>query len=49
MFIPGLKQNLISIGQLIRKGYYVIFNDEKYLICEKKNLKTSSNREDDKK
>ena len=35
MFIPSWKQNLISIGQLIRKRYYIIFYDEKYLIYDK--------------
>ena len=35
MFILSLKQNLTSIGQLIRKRYYIIFYDKKYLIYDK--------------
>lgn len=36
MFIPGLKQNLISVGQLMRNGYFAIFDDDKYEVYEKK-------------
>lgn len=29
MYVPGLAQNLISLGQLMKRGYYAIFDDDK--------------------
>ena len=34
-FVPGLKCNLISIGQLMEKGYKVIFNHDMCTIFDK--------------
>ncbi|XP_077242636.1 uncharacterized protein LOC143883170 [Tasmannia lanceolata] len=35
-FIPGLAHNLLSVGQLIQKGYLVLFHDD---VCEIKSRK----------
>lgn len=29
MYVPSLAQNLISLGQLMKRGYYAIFDDDK--------------------
>lgn len=36
-YIPGLAHNLISIGQLIQRGYSVMFHDD---VCEIRNIKS---------
>ena len=33
-FVPGLKHNLISVGQLTRKGYKVIFENNVFTIFD---------------
>eukprot|EP00268_Persea_americana_P046834 TRINITY_DN4845_c0_g1_i1.p1 TRINITY_DN4845_c0_g1~~TRINITY_DN4845_c0_g1_i1.p1 ORF type:complete len:315 (+),score=41.54 TRINITY_DN4845_c0_g1_i1:771-1715(+) len=37
LYIPGLAHNLISIGQLIQRGYSVMFHND---VCEIRNLKS---------
>ncbi|PKA48313.1 Retrovirus-related Pol polyprotein from transposon TNT 1-94 [Apostasia shenzhenica] len=32
LYIPGLKHNLISVGQLVHKGYSIVFHDNKCII-----------------
>ena len=34
-FVPGLKHNLLSIGQFFQKGYRVSFKNKVYTILEK--------------
>jgi hypothetical protein len=34
-YVPGLAQNLLSVGQLIHKNYKVIFDDNKCFIIDK--------------
>jgi hypothetical protein len=29
MLVPGLKENLLSVGQMIEHGYYLVFGDHK--------------------
>lgn len=38
MYVPGLAHNLISIGQLMKKGYYVVFDDDKCLLYDKESM-----------
>ena len=33
-YVPGMKCNLLSIGQLIQKGYNIFFEDDVYTIME---------------
>ena len=33
-FVPGLKHNLISIGQLMKKGYNVFFKNDECIILD---------------
>lgn len=35
-YVPGLTQNLLSVGQLIHKNYKVIFDDDKCNIIDKR-------------
>ena len=35
-YVPGLTQNLLSVGQLIQKNYKVIFDDDKCNIIDKR-------------
>ena len=46
MYVPGLAQNLISLGQLMKKGYFIMFDDSQCLIYKKegKELVAISNR-----
>ena len=37
-YVPGLKYNILSIGQLINKGYNVIFKDD---VCTIKDIPPS--------
>lgn len=39
MYVPGLAQNLLSLGQLMKKSYYAIFYNEECMIYEKKSRK----------
>ena len=32
MFVPDIDQNLLSVGQLLEKGFKVLFEDKFYLI-----------------
>ena len=34
-FVPGLKHNLISIGKLMKKGYYFFFKNDVGTILDK--------------
>lgn len=36
MYIPSLANNLLSLGQLLKKGYYAIFDNEECLIYDKR-------------
>ena len=36
-FVPGLAANLLSLGQLLRKGYKINFDDDEGTIIDKKN------------
>ena len=36
LYVPGLAQNLLSVGQLIEKGYSVNFDNNKCVIFDKK-------------
>ena len=35
LYVPGLAQNLLSVGQLLQKGYMVNFDENKCLIMAK--------------
>ena len=37
LYVPGLAQNLLSVGQLIQKGYLVKFDEDNCVIIDKKN------------
>ena len=37
LYVPNLTQNLLSVGQLLRKGYSVHFDNDKCEIVDKKN------------
>ena len=37
LYVPNLTQNLLSVGQLLRKGYSVYFDNDKCEIVDKKN------------
>ena len=37
MYAPGVTHNLLSLGQLMKNGYYAIFYDENSMIYDKKN------------
>lgn len=37
LYIPTLAHNLFSVGQLIQKGYRVVFEENKCKVTEKKN------------
>ena len=37
LYVPNLTQNLLSVGQLLQKGYSVYFEDEKCRIFNKEN------------
>lgn len=39
MYVLGLAENLLSLGQLMKKGYYAIFDNEECMIYEKKSMK----------
>ncbi|XP_077249473.1 uncharacterized protein LOC143888980 [Tasmannia lanceolata] len=39
MNVPGLAQNLLSLGQLIKKGYRAIFNEGECKLYDKKSMK----------
>lgn len=41
MYLPSLAQNLTSLGQLIKKGFYAIFNEGRCMIYDKGNQKLS--------
>jgi hypothetical protein len=32
LYVPEINQNLLSVGQLLEKGYKVLFEDKFYLI-----------------
>lgn len=34
MYVPKIDQNLLSVGQLVEKGFKVIFEEEKCLIFD---------------
>ena len=36
-YVPDLAQNLLSLGQLMRKGYYVVFDNYGCMIYDKRN------------
>ena len=37
LYVPTLAHNLLSVGQLIQKGYRVVFEENKYRVVDKKN------------
>ncbi|KAH9726202.1 hypothetical protein KPL70_008169 [Citrus sinensis] len=40
LYVPNLTQNLLSVGQLIQKGFLIYFDDEKCKIIDKTNNHT---------
>ncbi|KAA8519704.1 hypothetical protein F0562_013851 [Nyssa sinensis] len=40
LYVPCLTQNLLSVGQMIQKGYKLVFDGEECLIFDKKNSTT---------
>ena len=36
IYVPGLAQNLLSLGQLMKKGYYAVFDNEDCIIYDKR-------------
>ena len=36
LYVPGLAQNLLSVGQLLQRGYMVKFDENRCLIHDKK-------------
>nr|DAD21080.1 TPA_asm: hypothetical protein HUJ06_022543 [Nelumbo nucifera] len=39
MYVPGLAQNLLSLGQLMKKGYYVVFDNGSCMVHNKNDKK----------
>ena len=36
LYVPSLSQNLLSVGQLLRKGYSLLFDDGECTVYDKK-------------
>lgn len=35
-YVPDLAHNLLSVGQLMKSGYSVVFKNDSCVICDKK-------------
>ncbi|BFG28891.1 hypothetical protein CerSpe_151650 [Prunus speciosa] len=38
LLVPGLNENLLSIGQMLEHGYYILFGGNHALICDDSSL-----------
>lgn len=38
MLVPGLDENMLSVGKMIKHGYFLVFRDDKVAIFEDRKL-----------